>query len=57
MPNKDDLKAIARGLLPDGMLIESLTPRGKQEVRDAIDAVLRFTEPKFRNLLKTPETD
>lgn len=38
----DDHKArvIAAGLLPDGLDVAQLTPRGRKEIRDAIDVLL-----------------
>jgi len=56
MPTKeqqmDDLRTISKALFPDGLDVAKLTPQGRQELREAIDAVLRFVEPKFRTLMK-----
>jgi hypothetical protein len=42
--SKQDARKIICGLLPDGLDVSKLTPIGRQEIRDAIDAVLRMTE-------------
>ncbi len=38
---KGDLRTIARGLIPGGFDPTSLTTKGRDEVRAAIDAILR----------------
>lgn len=38
--NRADARMIAAGLLPDGLDVTKLTPRGRQEIRDAIDLLL-----------------
>jgi hypothetical protein len=42
--SKQDVRTIICGLLPDGLDVSRLTSGGRQEIRDAIDTVLRMTE-------------
>ena len=40
--NRDDARTIASGLFPSGQDIESLTPQGREEIRQAVDVILRL---------------
>lgn len=42
---KADARTIIRGLFHDGMQPRDLTPPARQELRDAVDAVLRAITP------------
>lgn len=39
--SRGDLRTIANGLFPSGQDVASLTPEGRDEVRAAVDALLR----------------
>ena len=46
-----DARTIACGLLPDGVDVDKLTPKARQEIRAAIDAILDAThDPDMPNL-------
>lgn len=42
MGQKGDLKTISHGLIPTGFNAANLPPKGRDEVREAIDAILRI---------------
>lgn len=42
-----DLRTIARGLIPAGFDAATLTPEGRDEVREAIDVILKLSD--YRN--------
>lgn len=44
--NKDDLRALANGLIPGGFDATQLTPEGRDEVRDAIDVLLKLSDQR-----------
>lgn len=37
----DEARTVASGLLPDGVDVDKLTPKAKQEIRAAIDVILK----------------
>lgn len=37
----DEARTVACGLLPDGIEIKDLTPKAKEEIRAAIDVILK----------------
>lgn len=41
-------RTIAKGLLPDGLDVSTLTPEGRQEIRNAIDQLLDPQSPQER---------
>lgn len=45
-----DLKTVARGLMPAGLDPSTLTPEGRDEVRAAIDAILRLWDHRNARL-------
>ena len=47
MINSGDLQTLANGLFPSGGSEAHLTPEGRDEIRDAIDIILKFWD--YRN--------
>jgi nucleotidyltransferase/DNA polymerase involved in DNA repair len=43
MMTRTDARIIVKGLLPNGLDVAALTPKGRQEIRDAIDKLLKLT--------------
>jgi hypothetical protein len=41
---KEDARAIICGLIPDGLNVEHLTPKARQEIRAALDRVLDLSK-------------
>ena len=37
----DDLRTVACGLLPDGVDVTKLTPKAREEIRAAIDGIIK----------------
>lgn len=48
--SKGDLRTIANGLIPAGFDAASLTPEGRDEVRAAIDVILRLHDAQSARL-------
>lgn len=44
---KGDLKTLANGLFPSGQDVAALTPEGRDEIRDAIEVILKLWD--YRN--------
>jgi len=42
MISKSDARTIASGLFPSGQDVKSLTPEGREEIRRAVDVILRL---------------
>jgi hypothetical protein len=47
---KGDLKTIANGLFPSGFNAAALTPEGRDEVRAAVDVILRLSDSRNARL-------
>lgn len=47
---KGDLRKLANGLIPSGFDAAKLTPEGRDEVRAAIDVILKLNDQRFARL-------
>ena len=47
--SKEDIRIIFCGLIPDGVDFRKLTPKGRDEVRAALDALIRNSQIKAKS--------
>lgn len=50
LAGKGDLRTVATGLFPQGFDVAALTPEGRDEVRAAVDAILRLWDQENARL-------